>query len=299
MNTSLLAGTLLFLAVCPATGTAQSDPAAPAPAPRTEYLRLYFPVGQTLYYSLTEDTIGTSLEAHGKPTRINSHLEMHLHQTVTGLQASDSAGLIEIGIDSLTVTVDKKPTPPTDSDLAAMADMVKLVVLPNGKLESALVNPALNVSEALTGEDPAHLNALAGLGVLPETPLKVGDTWKSPVFQGMEGEQTTADLTLTGWEKQGAASIAVIKQALHGKFGTPAADTAQPPGELKIAGGEFGTRTVRFNVEAGTVQSEESLVYLNAVLTTCIEQHPPTTTRMWVKVTSKMVQTDAPPPKTP
>ena len=112
MNKFSLASLGLLTAACPAAVRAQSpalavvpSPAVPASAPRMETLRLKFPVGQTLYYRLTEDTVGSYLEPHGKLTPIKSHLEMQEHQTVTGLRDADNAGLIAVGIDSITVTI--------------------------------------------------------------------------------------------------------------------------------------------------------------------------------------------------
>ncbi len=282
-----------------------SPPAAPTATPRHELLRLKFPVGQTLYYRLTEDTVGSYKEPQGRLTPIKSHLEMHQHQTVTD-RRDDSAGLVDVGIDSMTVTVDGKPSPSSDdtaagqanaANLVVMAHLARLIVLPNGKLEATVVNPALDADEVLLGEDPAHMNALSGLGIFPEMTVQVGDKWKSLVLTGLIGEQSSANLVLTAWETKDAASIAVISQKIRGTFGSPPGDAAHPAGDMKIKGWISGTRTVRLNVEAGTVESTDSVVLMTVLLTPkdADDKFSGPPTQMWVKETSALTRTAAPP----
>ncbi len=232
---ALFSAAALMLAACPAALPAQT----PAPVPvRTETLRLKFTAGQVLNYRLTEDTDGSYLELRGRLTPIKSHLEMPQTLTVTGLRDADSAGLVDVGLGAMTVTVDGKTPSDTRTNgaqaaLEALTVIAKLAVLPSGKVVETLVNPALDADEALLGEDPAHMNALAGIGELPAAPVQVGSKWKSAVFLGLAGEQSQADLSLTGWEtKDGAKEgdpVAVIKQIVQGKFGTPAAAPPKKP----------------------------------------------------------------------
>ena len=308
MNTLFLTGTVFLSVMSSAAVFAQSvsvptpPPSAPtAPVPHTETLHLKFSVGETLYYSLTEDTEGSYREPRGRLIPIKSHLEMQMHQTTTALRDTDNAGLVSFGIDSLTVTVDKQPPLDTLPDPAVLANLAALIVLPSGKLEETQVNPAFDADQSLPGEDPAHMNALAGLGELPPAPVQSGSRWKSPVFLGLIGEKTTADLMLSGWETKEAATIAVIKQTLRGSFSTPAkpvpsTNAREADGDMKIRGLTSGTRTVRLNVEAGRVESEDSVVWMTVTLTPRNTDgkftDPPT--RMWVKVTSKLVRTAAP-----
>ena len=296
MNTFLVAGTLLVWAAAPAALFAQAA-SPPTPLPRTEALRVKFKVGETLYYHLVEDTDGSYLEPHTKLIPIQSHVEMTLHQTVTALRETDGAGLVDFGIDSMTITVNKQKPDflhPADPDI--LANLAKLIVLPSGKISETLVNPAFDADEALLGEDPAHQNALAGLGELPLFPLKAGDKWKSAVFIGMIGEQTNAALSLTAWEAKDTATLAVITQILKGKFETPAADLGRSSCDMKIAGWTSGTQTVRFNVDAGAVESRDSVVWMTVHLTSRNDEgrFVGSPTRMWVKVTSKLTQTAAP-----
>ncbi len=281
--------------------------------PRTETLRLQFKSGETLYYRLVEDTDGSYRETGGKLTPIKSHLDMQMHQTTTDRRDADGAGMIGFGIDLMTVTVDKKPTDST-SDPVILANLAALVVLPSGKITDTLVNPAFNADESLPGEDPAHMNVLAGLGELPPTPVKVGSVWKGSVFLGLVGEKTEANLSLIGWETKDTATVAVIKQTLKGSFSTSAASAVPPPSDLKadsdapagnaahrsrdikIAGWTAGTRTVRLNVDSGIVESQESVVWMTVFLTPRNEdgRFVGTPIQMWVKVTSKLTRTDAP-----
>ncbi len=308
MNTLLLTSAVLLSVLSPAAVFAQAAATAPpaAPAPRTETLRLKFKTGETLYYRLTEDTDGSYREPGGRLTPIKSHLEMRMHQATTDVRETDGAGMIGFGIDSMTVTVDKKP-PNTNPDPAVLANLAALVVLPNGKYEETAVNPAFNADESLPGEDPAHMNALAGLGELPAAPVAIGSRWKSPVFTGLAGETTAADLSLASWEAKDAGTLAVITQTLKGRFSTPPPAAPSPSdikegldapvgSDMKISGWTSGTRTVRFNVEAGRVESQDSVILMTVLLTARNEDGkfvgPPT--RMWVKVTSALVQTAAP-----
>ncbi len=305
MNTFLTSAALLSV-LSPAAVFAQSatpvPPAAPAPAPRTEILRFKFKSGETLYYRLVEETDGSYRDPGGRLTPIKSHLEMRMHQTTTDVRETDGAGMIGFGIDSMAVTVDKKP-PDTTPDPAVLADLAALVVLPGGKIEETVVNPAFDADESLPGEDPAHMNALAELGELPSAPVGIGSKWNTSVLTGLVGEKTVADLMLTAWEAKDAATLAVIKQTLHGTFSTPAAAAPRPAGDTRPSGGDMritgwtsGTRTVRFNVEAGVVESQDSTLWMTVLLTSRNEDGkftgPPT--RMWVKVTSTLVRTAAP-----
>ncbi len=204
---------------------------------------------------------------------------------------------MDVGIDSMTVTVDDKPVPLPSDAQASLAHFARLIVLKNGKLEATVVNPSVNAEEILTGEDPAHMNVLAGLGELPSAPVQAGDKWKSASFVGMTDEHSTADLSLAAWETKDGATIAVIKQSIQGQFGTPAsALSGLKTDDLKVKGWLSGTRTVRLNVEAGSVDSADSLVYMTVLLTPKDDDGrftgPPT--RMWVKVTSKTTRASAP-----
>ena len=228
---------------------------------------------------------------------------MTLHQTVTAVRETDGAGLLDFGIDSMAVTVDKHKPPETagsSPDPAILARLAKLVVLPNGKIGETLVNPLFDAAESLLGEDPAHRSVLAGLGELPPDPVQVGSKWKGLVFLGMVGEQTNASLSLTAWEKIPApkdpARLAVIKQVLKGKFGTPAADLERSICDMRITGWTSGTQTARFNVEAGTVESRDSVVWMTVLLTPRNDEgrFAGTPIRMWIKVTSKLTQIAAP-----
>lgn len=307
MNTFLTSAVLLSV-LSPAAVFAQAAAPVPpaAPAPRTETLRLKFKTGETLYYRLTEDTDGSYREPGGRLIPIKSHLEMQMHQTTTDVREADGAGMIGFGIDSLTVTVDKKPPDRTPSP-AILANLAALVVLPNGKFEETAVNPAFSADESLPGEDPAHMNALAGLGELPAAPVGIGSRWKSPVLTGLAGETTAAALLLTSWETKDAGTLAVITQTLKGSFSTPPpagpspsdikAGLDAPAGsDMKISGWTSGTRTVRFHVEAGRVESQDSVILMTVLLTpqgaTGKLTGPPT--RMWVKVTSALVRIAAP-----
>ncbi len=306
MNTFLTSAVLLSV-LSPAAAFAQAAPPATpvppatAPAPRTETLRLKFKSGEMLYYRLVEETAGSYREPRGKLTPIQSHLEIGMHQTTTDRREADGAGLIRFGIDSMTVTVDKKPPNDPAPDPAVLANLAALVVLPSGKLEDTAINPAFDAKESLPGEDPAHMNALAGFGELPPAPVSVGSRWKSPVFLGLIGEKTAADLSLTAWETKDVATLAVITQALKGSFSTPPPEIKpdsdpQRRGDMKITGWTAGTRTVRLNVEAGRVESQESVVWMTVLLTPRDENGKFTglPTRMWIKVTSTLVRTAAP-----
>lgn len=309
MNTFLTSAVLLSVlspAAVFAQTAASAPPAVPTPpaasAPHTETLRLKFRTGETLYYRLLEDTDGSYREPGGRLIPIKSHLELQLHQTTTDVRDTDSAGLIGFGIDSMTVTVDKKPAETTPNPVV-LANLAALVVLPGGKIEDTAVNPAFNADESLPGEDPAHMNALAGLGELPLTPVGSGSKWKSIVFLGLVGEKTSADLSLTAWETRKSATLAVIKQTLHGTFSTPIVAAVRPPSgigprgdDLKITGWTAGTRTLRLNIEAGMVESQESVIWMTVLLTPRDENGKFTgqPTRMWVKVTSALARTAAP-----
>ena len=135
-----------------------------------------------------------------------------------------------------------------------------------------------------------------------EGPVQPGDKWRSVSFLGMTDEHSTANLSFAAWETKNGATIAVIKQVMQGQFGTPAsALTGMKIGDLKLKGWLSGTRTVRLNVEAGSVDIEESLAYMTVLLTPKEGdgKFSAAPTRMWVKVTSKTTRAAAPPEAPP
>lgn len=135
--------------------------------------------------------------------------------------------------------------------------------------------------------DMSHTNSFAGLGQLPDAPIKVGDTWKSAVT-GMAGAQIASGFTLTSVDTTGGKNVAVINQTMDGTF-DPASKTPNPAG--KMAGKISGTGVLRFDVDAGTMESATSQM---TMAMTMAGGGPAPGTKMQMKTTVIMKRADAP-----
>ena len=302
-NFSLAAAALL--AACPLAVRAQT--AAPLPAPpaaptappaasaQPVALRLKFTPGQTLYYSLVTDTNGTLLTGQsGAGMPIQIHMQMLMHQTVKDVRASDGAATLDVGLDSMSMGMNGQTMPLPADKMAQMKTIGTMVILPTGKSLSFTPSAGLSAAAPMPGMDMTHMNPMSSLGQFPDTPVKVGDVWKSAVAMGMMGTQVAAGFTLLSVDTADGKTVAVIKQTTKGTFdtSTPAAGAAAPAG-MPMKGDVTGTGTMRFDVDAGAVIGQTARANVTMTLTPPGANAP---VNMEMKVNSTLKRASAPAP---
>ena len=276
-NYSLAAAALL--AACPLAVRAQT--AAPMPAPpavptappaataQPVALRLKFTPGQTLYYTLVMDTNGTLLTGQsGAGVPIQIHMQMLMHQTVKSVQASDGAATLDVGLDTMQMAMNGQTLPTSADKMAQMKTIGTMVILPTGKTVSFTPSEGMSAAGPMPGMDMTHMNPMSSLGEFPNTPVKVGDAWKSAVAMGMMGTQVAAGFTLLSLDTTGGKTVAVIRQTTKSTFdtSTPAAGAAAPTG-LPMKGNVTGTGTMRFDVNAGAILGQTSRANVTMTMT--------------------------------
>ena len=283
--------TLLGLALLSAVPLAAQAQTAPVPA-KPVTLRFKFTPGQVAYYTLTVDTDGTMTNPLTQaPMALNNHLQALLRQTVKDVRSSDGAATVETGVDTASFSVNGQDFPIPPEKMAAMKTVGTTVMLPTGKILSFTPSGG-GGGGAIPGMDFGRVNALSILGVLPDAPLKVGDSWKSGVSAGLTGSSVLSRFSLSGVDTAGGKTVAVITQTTDGSL-DPATPNGAAPTGMGIGGKVKGVGTIRFNADAGTLESMTSAADMNLTMT------PPGATAgmtIRMKITTSMKQTDAPAP---
>jgi len=307
MNKNDLLAAAILLTACPVAAHAQiaapvpATPAAPATAAPASAaqpvtLRLKFTPGQTLYYTMTTDTNGTMLTGQsGAGMPIQVHMQMLMHQTVKDVRASDGAATMDIGLDTMSMGMNGRTMPLPPDKLAQMKTIGTMTILPNGKTVSFTPSAGLSGAAPMPGMDLSHTNPMGSLGQLPDSPVKVGDTWKSAVAMGMMGTQVAAGFTLSSVDTAGGTTTALIKQTINGTFDTSTATGAavSAPAGMAMKGNVSGTSTLRFDVDAGAVAGQTSHANITMTMT------PPGATapmKMQMKVNATLKRASAPIP---
>lgn len=246
MGRSLSAATLLLTALAPAT-QAQTLPTTSSPP---VLLRLKFTPGQVLHYAGTLDI--TTVDPGGEPgsaglTGMGTRTLMH--QTVKAVRASDGAATVEVGVDTMSMTVNGKPVPVPPALLAQSRTLGTMVILPDGKVLSFTRPAGQDLMPALRGSDLGHANPLGSLGYFPDRAVKVGNTWESRIPSASSAVQAVARFTLTGVDTAGGRRIARIEFTTSGTTG------AKFEGMKQVVTGEG---RLRFDISAGAVVDQSS-----------------------------------------
>jgi len=250
MNRSLLAAALLLAACAPAASAQAPPPAAAHPV----LLRLKFTPGQALYYKATLDI--TSGESTGADL-IRAHTRMLMQEKVGGVRASDGAATVEVGVDTMSMTLNGKPDPMARMLLARSKTLGTMVILPNGTVLSFVPPASRRALLALPGADIAHANPLGSMGYFPDVAVKVGDTWVSRIPSDEGAVQPLARFRLSGVDTLGGKRIALIDFTTSGATGTGAASTG-----VTLKQSVHGTGRLRFDISAGSVADQSSTTRL-------------------------------------
>ena len=291
----LAAFSTLAHADVPAAPTAVLPPAPVAGAAEGVTLRLKYSPGQTLYYRMVMEMNGTLLTGQsGAGLPIKQHLEMLMHQTVKDVRATDSAATIDTGIDSMTMAMNGQPFPMPADKMAQMKTLGTMVVLPTGKTLSFTPSAAFS-GAAMPGMDFSKMSSMNSLGHLPDAAVKAGDTWKSAVSMGMMGMSVAARFALGSIDTTGGKTIALINQTTDGLFDTSTTKGATGPMGMKLTGKVNGTGLMRFDVDAGAIESQ------NAKASITMNMTPPGATlpmKMQMYMTTSLTRAAAPAPTT-
>ena len=288
----------LALTACSPLAYADAPPVTvtPAPAasvPQTVLLRLKYTLGQTLYYRMDVDTIGTIFTGQsGAGMPLNQHMSMLMHQTVKDVRAADGAATIAAGIDSMTMTMNGQAFPMPAESMASMKNIGTMVVSPTGKTLSFTPSSAMS-GMAMPGMDFTKMSSMSALGQLPETALKAGDTWQSAVALGMLGTSVAAHFALGSIDTTNGKTVALINQTTNGTFDTSAAKGKAGPMGMKMTGQVNGSGVLHFDVDAGSIESQTGQVRIAMKMTPPGAAMP---MKMQMKVTTTLTRTDAPPP---
>lgn len=257
MNTKLVLTAAAVLAFCPtlhaqtlpAAPATPASPAAPAAAPVT--LRYKFAVGQVHRYEYDMDmTMNMQTGQNGGAIPMDMTMQMVMRQTVKSIRPSDGAATLSTQIESMHLLRGGQEMPLPEAAQTKMKQPFTQVMLPTGRILS-MEAPGMSGMNA-PGMDFSK-NMFSSTALLPDGPVKIGDTWKGTVDMAAAGAQTAFTAVLTGVDQKNGASLATIQQTQTGTIdktmtqGMPAAMTMQ--GQLT------GKTTQVFDMTAGAIQS--------------------------------------------
>lgn len=256
MNIKLIGTAAALLALCP-TLHAQSLPAAPpaaspaAPAAAPVTLRYKFVVGQVHRYEYDMDmTMNMQTGQNGGAIPMDMAMHMVMRQTVKSIQPTDGAATLSTEIESARMLRGGQEVPMPEAQQAQMKQAFTIVMLPTGKLVS-MTSPAMSGMGA-PGMDFGK-NMFSSTALLPDGPVKVGDTWNGIADAAAAGVQTTFTATLTGIDQKDGATLATIQQKQTGSIDKTM--TQGMPATMSMHGLVTGTASQVFDTTAGAIRS--------------------------------------------
>jgi hypothetical protein len=300
MKRNGILGAALLLAACSSLASADA-PATPVAIPmtpvlgaaQTVLLRLKYTPGQTLYYRMNIDTVGTIFTGQsGAGMPLNQHMSMLMHQTVKDVRVVDGAATLDSGIDSMTMTMNGQAFPMPAETMASMKNIGTMVISPTGKTLSFTPSSAVS-GMAMPGMDFTKMSSMSALGQLPEAAVKAGDTWNSAVSMGILGTSVAAHFTLGSIDTTGGKTVALVNQTTDGTFDTSTTKGVTGPMGMKMTGKANGTGVLHFDVDAGAIESQTSKIGITMNMTQPGATMP---MKMKMKVTTSLTRTTAPPP---
>ena len=260
MNTKIIPAakitlaTVALLALCPTLPTqavpaAPTAPAAAAAAPVT--LRYKFAVGQMRRYEYDMDMnilMQTGQTGAGIPMDMVVHMVMR--QTVKSIRPADGAATLVTKIESMHMLRGGQEAPLPEAEQAKMEQPFTQVMLPTGKILS-MDSPALSGAVA-PGMDFSK-NMFSSTALLPDGPVKIGESWKGAADVAAVGAQTTFTATLMSVDQKGGAALATIQQKQSGTIDKTLTEGTPVP--VKMQGQVTGTTNQVFDTTAGVIQS--------------------------------------------
>lgn len=254
MNTKLIFAAASLLAFCPVlhaqtAPVAPALPAAPAAAPVT--LRYKFAVGQVRRYEYDMDmTMNMLTGQNGGAIPMNMTMQMVMRQTVKSIRPADGAATLSTEIESLHMLQGGQKVPLPEDAQTKMKQPFTQVMLPTGKILS-MEAPGMSGMGA-AGMDFSK-NMFSTTALLPDGPVKVGDTWNGVADAATAGVQTSFTATLTGVDQKNGAALATIQQKQTGRIDKTM--TQGMPAAMNMHGLITGKASQVFDTTAGAIQS--------------------------------------------
>ncbi len=270
MHTRLLPLCTVLLAALPLAASVQTT-AAPTAPPVT--LRYKWTPGEVRRYQMTMDN-NMAMTMNGQATNvphamppIAQHMVMAYNTTVESVNPADGSATLTEHITQLTATLNGRHLTGLDAAANAYKGGFTVVMSPTGKMLSVQMPPAVN-GHLPPGMDFSKLGNMIPT-TLPPIPVQVGDTWQgyadlSRLFSHMPGLPTlqmTVFSSLAGISKD-AHPIADIHQTYQGTLG--GALPAGTAGKSNMAGQLHGDTLVKFDVDNGSVASQDGTFAMNA-----------------------------------
>ena len=263
MQTRTFLLTAAFFAAVPAIHTlAQDAPAAvpTAPAAAGVTLRYKFTPGQTRVYKFSMDSDGTLMGGPGgQAFPIKQHMDAVMRQTVKDVRASDGAATIQVGYDSMQMTMNGQPMPMPPQTADAMKQAVTIVMTPAGKLVS--MTSAAGANGGMMGNMNSMFQNM-NTSALPDGPVKANDKWDSKTDMVALGMKMTASNTVTSLDAGAAHFTTVLKGTMD-----TGASTTPTPLPLNLAGTIDGTSDQTFDVNAGALNSQTGTANMDVTMT--------------------------------
>jgi hypothetical protein len=281
MKTRLTLCTALFAFLISLAAHAQTPP--PTAAPVT--LRLKYTPGEVLHYKMTMDMDmtttmnGQAANSAAAIPPMKQHMETAMDQTVQSVNPADGSATLLEHITQMTSTMNGQPVPGMDALTNAYKDGFTMIMSPSGKILSFKMPPPI-AGKLPPGMDLSKIGGMAAT-MLPAGPVRAGDTWGSDTdlspmlgqLPGAAGMKMTILSTLAGIET-GAQPIADINQTYNGTINT---STPIPnAGSLRITGRLGGTTQVQFDINDGSMTSQDGTMTMNMI--TRLPKNPPSST---------------------
>lgn len=251
---------LALLSAMPFAACAQ-DTAVPAVPPSVTSappdasavtLRYKFTPGQTRRYKMTMTMNDTTLTGQsGADVPMNMVMTMTMKQTVKSVRPSDGAATIVAQLEGMEENFNGKAYHLPAAMQAKMKHPFTTVMLPTGKVLSLQI--PLTSSAGIPGMPGGDFgNGYISSVTLPDTPVKVGDSWPGSVASSMAGMQTLVSSTLAGLETKGDAQLATIDSKMSGKINNTSSNKNMT---VRMAGTFTGSGTQVFDATVGALVS--------------------------------------------
>jgi hypothetical protein len=284
---SSVAAALLLLSF---SATALSAPpplppsgAAPAGAPAASgsvALLYKFTVGQVLTYHMTMSNNVTTSVA-GQTILANDTVDMTLVNTIQSIDSAGNATIVgQVQNVNTAMTMNGQPTPMPQSSIDQLKSGTTTVLSPQGKI----VSMKFNAEPAGGGPmDPSTLmSAMGSFSLLPSSPVKVNDTWRTTIPMPMFSSPMFVKMALLGLDTSSGSTIADISSKYYSDL--KMAPSAGTP--LAMTGQMSGAGNSKFDVDKGYMSSTSANMTMDMSMT------PPSTPGADVptgKMTMRMV----------
>jgi hypothetical protein len=233
-----------------------------AAAPGGVLLRLKFKPGDQHTYKMAMDMAmvvnmpaGAGAGA-GAAVPVKEHLDMVYRQTVESVDPATGNATLQMQFVSFNIFMNGKPLQLPPATLAPLQQPATIVMTPTGKTVS-LKMPG--VAGFPGGGSP--WSSLQSSGVLPDQPVKVGDTWQ--VTQNVPGVGMSIDIPMSfaGVTEQGGHAIARIDLLYNGDM---KANPNQAGGMALQTGSITGSGSQMFDNDLGLMTGTDMTMHMDS-----------------------------------